>query len=246
MEYITGMVTVFDTHASTYMGGSSTAVVRTEYSDQLVLCDGTQWAAITLDTAVIQQLIEVLESNDSGVVGDLKLTYICKDRLREGFVLSLATPSIPEGVLSFLEISDISGMEDALASIQKERQDTAEKPTINYVVGSSHSFQSRHWLDKDTGITVVGTDYLILNDGQQSAVIALDEKVRQDIVEVLNTDLKAGYGHEEGRIVNELEIMCTTRNEPHSMKWLEFCVGSVKVYIEKKDVPALVDLLGGT
>lgn len=254
MEYMTGTVTVFDTHASTYMGNTSTAVVRTEHTNQLVLCDGTEWAAITLDTALIEQLIEVLESKKTGVVGILKLTYIFKDRCREGFVLSIpsADPADPDYiVLSFLEISDIWGLVDALTTIQegqadRDRLDSVNVPAVDYVVGNSHTFQSRHWLDKDTSVTVVGTDYLILNDGRQSAVIALNEKVRQDIVEILSTDLKAGYGYKEGRTLGELEIMCTTRDEPYGMKWLELSVGEVTVYLEKRDVPALADLLGGT
>lgn len=259
MEYITGTVTVFNTHASTYMSETSTAVVRTEHSDQLVLCDGSEWAAITLDTPLIQQLIQVLESKKSNVVSELNLTYIFKDSLREGFVLSIpsADPADPDyTVLSFLEVSDIWGLVDALTTVQEGRgYSTAEPPdpvgnndvpTMDYVVGNSHTFQSRHWLDKDTSITVVGTNYLILNDGRQSAVIALDEKIRQDIVEVLSTDLRAGYGYKEGRTLGELKIMCTTRDEPHGMKWLELSVGEVTVYLEKRDAPALADLLGGT
>lgn len=119
-------------------------------------------------------------------------------------------------------------------------------PGIDYVVGATHTFQSRHWLDQGTSITVVGTNYLILNDGRQSAVIVLHQALREGIVEVLNTDLMGSYGYKEGRkLYGVLHIWCTTRDEPH-MKWLELSVGEVKVYLEERDKPALAKLLGGT
>jgi hypothetical protein len=116
---------------------------------------------------------------------------------------------------------------------------------MEYVIGSSTTFQSRHWLDQGTGITVVGTDYLILNDGRQSAVIRLDGALRAAIVEILNTDLVNCEGRGIGSKLDDsddLDIFCTDRGEAH-MEWLELSVGGVKVYLEERDVPALAKLL---
>lgn len=127
-----------------------------------------------------------------------------------------------------------------------QRDDDGVVPDMDYVVGSNHTYQSRHWLDQGTSITVVGTHYLILNDGRQSAVVRLHQALREGIVEVLNTGLKAGYGYKEGRTLagGGLDIWCTTRDEPH-MKWLELSVGGVKVHLEERDIPLLASALRG-
>lgn len=125
MNYTKGTAHIFQPSPNSSdnhdMGHTSIGIVNT---NQLVLHDGTNWVAISLDTRpLIQRIIGCLENADSVVIEDLDIMYLPDpDRNNEGYELSL------DGVLAFIDRDDAWNLVDLLANAWNQLPSNSRYP----------------------------------------------------------------------------------------------------------------------
>ena len=113
---------------------------------------------------------------------------------------------------------------------------------MEYITDRAIRFQSTHWRAKDSSITVVGNQCLILAHYNDVTVILLDDEVRQRIV----TALDPTPGASSKTVLIEDLVIWYNRYDDPDLEGVMLSIGLVVVFVEKIHVPGIVARLTKT